>query len=614
MKVKRMLSRTVSKLADTVREKNSSKDFEERLTYNVSKQLYRRLPILSFLKEYSLQKCLADLIAGISVGLVLIPQGIAYAVVAKLPAEVGLYSSVMGCFLYIIFGTSPELSNAPAAITALMTGIYGAGDISVAIFQSFMGGILILAAGIFNLGFMINFISMPVISGFASAASLQIAGLQLPKMLGLELGDVERSDTGLGVVDDWLDTVGNIKECRWQDTVLGISCVVFLLILRAVNKSDWFTPADDQQVSGCRKLWNKIEKEKLLKLKKCVWFICTARNALVIILSILLVFLLEPAGTDCQLTTEGCVFTLTGSIKPGLPAWTLPTFLNREDFSKMAGEHMTGAALIALIAVLQNIAIAKSFAGSRTIDANQEMVALGICNFAGSFIGSLPVGGSFSRCAVNSASGVKTTIGGFYTGIIVLLCLLFLMPACALIPKATLGAVVFCGVIFTIEYHIVKPMWNSHRIDLVPGLATFFVCLFYRLEAGIAVGVLLEVCSVLYISARPSVEVEEIHDPVVGSYVIITPHSSVIFTSASHIKTIICKAVKKALNKPVVIDCSKMDCLDFTAAKTVKVILDDFTKKKQRIVWLNMEEEVKDTLTSVCKIETLKNLQELAIV
>ena len=156
-----MLSRTISKLADTVREKNTSKDFEERLTYNASKQLYRRLPILSFLKDYSLQKCLADLIAGISVGLVLIPQGIAYAVVAKLPAEVGLYSSVMGCFLYIIFGTSPELSNAPAAITALMTGIYGAGDISVAIFQSFMGGILILAAGIFNLGILHKLSMLP---------------------------------------------------------------------------------------------------------------------------------------------------------------------------------------------------------------------------------------------------------------------------------------------------------------------------------------------------------------------------------------------------------------------------------------------------------------------
>ena len=89
------------------------------------------------------------------------------------------------------------------------------------------------------------------------------------------------------------------------------------------------------------------------------------------------------------------------------------------------------------------------------------MVALGICNFAGSFLGSMPVGGSFSRCAVNSASGVKTTLGGLYTGIIVILCLAFLMPACALIPKATLGAVVFCGVVFTIEYQIIKPIWNS---------------------------------------------------------------------------------------------------------------------------------------------------------
>ena len=95
-------------------------------------------------------------------------------------------------------------------------------------------------------------------------------------------------------------------------------------------------------------------------------------------------------------------------------------------------------------------------AGGRSIDANQEMFALGVCNFAGSFVVSMPVGGSFSRCAVNSASGVKTTLGGLYSGMIVILCLLFLMPACALIPRATLGAVVFCGVIFTIEYNIIQ--------------------------------------------------------------------------------------------------------------------------------------------------------------
>ena len=119
---------------------------------HLTKHLYRRLPILSFLQNYSIPTAIADLIAGISVGLVLIPQGIAYAVVAKLPPEVGLYSSIMGCFLYIIIGTSPQMSNAPAAIPALMTGIYGKGDLSVAIFQSFVGGILIAASGILQLG------------------------------------------------------------------------------------------------------------------------------------------------------------------------------------------------------------------------------------------------------------------------------------------------------------------------------------------------------------------------------------------------------------------------------------------------------------------------------
>ena len=121
-------------------------------TAHLAKLLYHRLPILSFLQNYSVSTALADLIAGISVGLVLIPQGIAYAVVAKLPPAVGLYSSIMGCFLYIIFGTSPELSNAPAAILALMTATYGKGDLSVAIFQSFVGGILIVASGILKLG------------------------------------------------------------------------------------------------------------------------------------------------------------------------------------------------------------------------------------------------------------------------------------------------------------------------------------------------------------------------------------------------------------------------------------------------------------------------------
>ena len=135
--------------------------------------------------------------------------------------------------------------------------------------------------------------------------------------------------------------------------------------IQAVNKSNWFTPADAKSEGGCQAFWNKLEKKNLLMIKRGVWFFCTARNALVIMICILLTYLIEPAGSDCHLTSDGCVFTLTGNILPGLPSWQLPVFLSPTDiqttFSSMVAQHMPGAALIALIAVLQNIAIAKSF-------------------------------------------------------------------------------------------------------------------------------------------------------------------------------------------------------------------------------------------------------------
>ena len=127
-------------------------------------------------------------------------------------------------------------------------------------------------------------------------------------------------------------------------------------------------PTDEKSEGGCQAFWNKMEKKNLLMVKRVVWFFCTARNALVIMICILLTYLIEPAGSDCHLTSDGCVFTLTGNILPGLPSWQLPVFLSPTDiqttFSSMVAQHMPGAALIALIAVLQNIAIAKSFGGN----------------------------------------------------------------------------------------------------------------------------------------------------------------------------------------------------------------------------------------------------------
>ena len=156
------------------------------------------------------------------------------------------------------------------------------------------------------------------------------------------------------------------------------------------------------------------------------------------------------------------------------------------------------------------------------MDASQEMIALGLCNIFGSFVQSMPTTGSFSRTAVNSSSGVKTAFGGVYTGLLVIVCLAFLMPYCAFIPKATLAAVIMTAVIFSVEHHVVRPMWSSKsrkyfvsnyylvspEIDLLPGFVCFFVGLLYELEYGIFTGVGTHLLIVLYNSARPRVRVE----------------------------------------------------------------------------------------------------------
>jgi len=141
------------------------------------------------------------------------------------------------------------------------------------------------------------------------------------------------------------------------------------------------------------------------------------------------------------------------------------------------------------------------------VDANQEMVALGLCNVAGSFFQSFPVTGSFSRTAVNAASGVRTPLGGVYTGLLVLLSLQFLLPYCAFIPKASLAAVIITAVIFSVEYHVVRPMWRSKRSDVAVGFISFFICLFWELEYGILLGAFCQVLIVLYHTARPKVVV-----------------------------------------------------------------------------------------------------------
>lgn len=271
-------------------------------------------------------------------------------------------------------------------------------------------------------------------------------------------------------------------------------------------------------------------------------------------------------------------------------------------FGEMVGKLGSAIIIIPIIAILESVAIAKAFAGGKPVDASQEMVALGICNIFGSFVQSMPTTGSFSRTAVNSASGVKTSLGGIYTGGLVILCLAFLMPYCAFIPKATLAAVILTAVIFSVEHHVVKPMWQSKKIDLLPGFVCFLVGLFFELEMGIFSGIGVHLVIVLYHTARPGVVVEVKQVPGAHQhYVSIRPDQGIVFPSVSYMRNLISKAAINEGNSkmPVVIDCSHISQTDFTAAEGFDAMISDFKKRHQPVYWLATNPGVIHTLRAI---------------
>ena len=186
----------------------------------------------------------------------------------------------MGCFVYIVFGSSKDITIGPTAIMALMTGQHAQLGADYAVLLAFISGLLILLCGLLRLGFLIDFISVAVIAGFTSAAALTIASSQMKSLLGLSI--VEESHLHhLGIIPKWIDVFTNIKTCRWQDATLGLLTCAVLLGLRSLNRTDWLKEAEDgEEVRGCRAVCNKLPRPALKFLAKFVWFICTARSLL----------------------------------------------------------------------------------------------------------------------------------------------------------------------------------------------------------------------------------------------------------------------------------------------------------------------------------------------
>ncbi|XP_069685121.1 sodium-independent sulfate anion transporter-like [Periplaneta americana] len=535
------------------------------------KVLYKRLPVLSWLPRYNGQDAVGDLVAGITVGLTVIPQSLAYANIAGVPTQYGLYGSFLGCFLYIIFGSCKDVPMGPTAIVSLLTfqQVQNLGEVAFyyAILLCFFVGCVELLMGILGLGFVIDFISGPVSSGFTSAAALIIVTSQVKDVMGI-------SASGNTFIKNWDSLFRAMDNTRLWDTVLGVSCIVVLLLMRLLTMVN-VGPKDDMEKTSTHRIINKT-----------LWLIGTSRNAILVIVCGFIGYWLD--NTDTIL--------LTGSIPAGLPDIKVPPFgFNNGNqtatFTEMTSTLGTGIIILPLVALLEDIAICKAFSNGKPVDATQELLAMGICNIGNSFVQGFPGSGSLSRSAVNNSSGARTPLGGLYTGLLVMLSLLFLTPLFYYIPKSALGAMIIAAVIFMVEVHVVIPMWKTKKSDLIPGIGTFVACLALPLEIGILVGIGINILFILYHAARPKIAIENQVTPEGVEYLLLTPDRCLIFPSVDYVRNLVTKhSIKQAI--PVVIDCSHIYGADFTAAKVIECITQDFTARKQPLFFYNLKPSI----------------------
>ncbi len=419
------------------------------------------IPILEWIPNYSTDRFKGDLIAGITVSIILIPQGIAYAMIAGLPPIYGLYSALVPQLMYAIFGSSRQVAIGPVAMDSLIVAagvstlaLTGSTSyISIAILLAFVVGSIQLLMGLFRLGFIVNFLSRPVISGFTSAAALIIGFNQFRNLLGV---DFVRSNQIQDVVEDiWRQ----IDGYHLATTVIGIIAMIVILFLRKVNK--------------------KIP------------------NSLVVVgIGILLIKFFGDSFEGVAIIRD---------IPSGLPSFSVPVI----DIDQIK-ELLPIALTLVLVGFLETISIGKSLEAKQDeyrIRPNQELIALGLANMVGSLFKAYPSASSFSRSAINQESGGTTSMSAIISVLMVIFTLLFLTPVFYFLPKTILAAIIIVAVFNLINIKEAKHLWKTNNLDFWLLFATFISTLFFGIEYGIFAGVGLSIIILIFRTSKPYIAV-----------------------------------------------------------------------------------------------------------
>ena len=420
----------------------------------------RLFPILSWLPNYKKAFLTGDLSAGFTVGIMLIPQSMAYAMIAGLPPVYGLYAALMPQLIYALMGTSPQLNVGPVAMDSLLVAA-GLGALSISGIDTYIAMAIVLALfvgciqvvlGVLKMGFLVNFLSTPVISGFTSAAALIIGCSQLSHLLGIEVGRSSKIQHILAAV------VNELNQLNIYALSVGVIAIILILIFRKISKR---IPA----------------------------------ALVVVVLGILAVIIFKLDAKGVEIVAE---------IPKGLPTFTLP-----ELDLLMLKDLFPIALTLALIAFMEAMSVAKVMERKHKspLRPNQELIALGTANIVGAFFKSYPTTGSFTRSAIIDLSGAKTGLANLISAVIVVLTLLFLTPLFYYLPSAVLAAIILVAVFGLVEVKYPIQLFKTRKDEFVLLNVTFLLTLFVGITEGILFGPLLALLLMVYRTSKPHIAV-----------------------------------------------------------------------------------------------------------
>lgn len=512
----------------------------------------RYMPIFEWGARYDREELSGDLIAAVIVTIMLIPQSLAYALLAGLPAQVGIYASILPLVGYALFGTSRALAVGPVAVVSLMTasalaplGLNSVADyVAAAGLLAGLSGAMLLAMGLLRLGVVANFLSHPVIAGFITASGLLIATSQLKHILGIKASGHNMLETLHAI---WL----HLGETNWITAAIGLAALAFLF---------WVRKGLAPTLEGFG-----IEKSLAGKLAR-------VGPVFAVVVTTVLVWAL---GLD----QHGVA--IVGAVPQGLPPLTMPR-LDMDLIGALAGP----AALISIIGYVESISVAKTLAAKRRqkIVPDQELIALGVSNLSSSFSGGYPVTGGFARSVVNFDAGARTPAAGAYTAVGLAMAALFLTPLLHFLPTATLAATIIVAVLSLVDLSILKHAWGYSRADFAAVFLTIILTLGIGVEAGVATGVAASLLLFVWKTSRPHVaEVGQVpgtqhfrnilrHDVITDpSVVTLRIDESLYFANAARMEEmILARATRHSDVRHVILMCSAVNEIDLSALESLE--------------------------------------------